>query len=225
MREVVRFNRATLTRARILGWIVGWLARAWLATLRVELVIDERIASEGDRPRVICFFHGTQFPLLAWRRRRPTAVMVSHSRDGELQSVALRVNGLRVVRGSSSRGGARALAALVRSMKRGIDTAFAVDGPRGPYGVVKSGAIVAAKSVGGQLVPIGSACARAWVFARAWDKFRLPLPFSRVAVVVGPPLEASASPDELAHAIVSVNDAATRIIEPIFGALALPPAK
>jgi len=212
------------TSGRFIGYFLGWLVRLWIATLRVDLVIDERVAQEEGGPRVFCFFHGTQFPLLAWKRRRSTAVMVSHSRDGEIQAAALGVQGLAVVRGSSSRGGARALAALVRSMKRGRDTAFAVDGPRGPYGVVKLGAIVAAKSAAALLVPVGSACARAWTFERAWDKFRVPFPFSRVAVVVGAPLEASVTADELARAITRVNEAAERLLEPLASAVAWPPA-
>jgi lysophospholipid acyltransferase (LPLAT)-like uncharacterized protein len=94
-----------------------------------------------DIPWVLSFFHGTQWPLLAWRRRRPTLVMVSHSADGAMQARALALLGFRVVRGSSSRGGARGLAAIVRAMRRGgVDAAFAVDGPRGPDGAVKPGA-------------------------------------------------------------------------------------
>ncbi len=82
-------------------------------------------------------------------------VLVSLSRDGAMQARALALQGLRVVRGSSSRGGARGLAALVRAMRRdGADAAFAVDGPRGPRGVVKGGVVVAARAAGAVLVPM-----------------------------------------------------------------------
>src|SRR3954468_11566429 len=116
-----------------LGVLLGIIARVWLSTLRVRVVIDPTLARNDDRPWVLAFFHGTQWPLLAWRRRRKTVVLVSLSRDGQMQAKALALQGLRVVRGSSSRGGVRGLAVLVRRMKRErADAAFAVDGPRGP---------------------------------------------------------------------------------------------
>ncbi len=131
--------------------------------------------------------------------------MVSLSKDGQMQARALRMLGFRVVRGSSSRGGARGLAALVRAVRGGADAAFAVDGPRGPYGEAKPGAVVAARRTRGVLVPMGSATRRATVFARAWDRFALAWPFTPVAVVLGAPLPASASPAELSAAIAAAN--------------------
>ncbi|HEY8074696.1 MAG TPA: DUF374 domain-containing protein [Labilithrix sp.] len=157
---------------------------------------------------MLCFFHGTQFPLLAWKRRRATAVMVSLSRDGAMQAKAMETLGMRVVRGSSSRGGARGLAAVVREMKKGADAAFAIDGPRGPYGEAKPGALLAARAAKGVLVPMGSASARAHVFARAWDRFVLAWPFSRVVVVLGAPLAEDATTLELAAAVARANDEA-----------------
>jgi lysophospholipid acyltransferase (LPLAT)-like uncharacterized protein len=174
----------------LLGVLVGLVARLWLRTLRVRLVVDPALDAVRDRRWVLAFLHGTQWPLLAWRRRGPTVVLVSLSADGELQSRALRLQGLSVVRGSSSRGGARGLAALVRAMKRGrADAAFAVDGPRGPYGVVKPGAVLAARATGAVLVPMGSAMASGFVLRRAWDRFAVAWPFTRVTVVLGAPVE------------------------------------
>jgi lysophospholipid acyltransferase (LPLAT)-like uncharacterized protein len=174
----------------IAGVLLGLVARAWLATLRVRVVVHPALAEHADRPWVLSFFHGTQWPLLAWRRRRATVVLVSLSRDGAMQARALALQGLDVVRGSSSRGGVRGLAALVRAMKReGLDAAFAVDGPRGPYGVVKEGAVVAARATGALLVPMGSAAPSALVLKRAWDRFALAWPFSRVTVTLGAPIE------------------------------------
>jgi lysophospholipid acyltransferase (LPLAT)-like uncharacterized protein len=175
--------------------VVGIVARLWLATLRVRLVVDASLAETADRPWILCFFHGTQFPLLAWKRRRRTVALVSHTRDGSLQASALSCQGLDVVRGSSSKGGARGLAALIRAVRReGKDAAFAVDGPRGPYGEVKEGAITAAKKTGAVLVPMGSFAPRAWTASRAWDRFVLPFPFSRVTVTLGAPIDPAGAP-------------------------------
>jgi lysophospholipid acyltransferase (LPLAT)-like uncharacterized protein len=174
----------------IAGALVGFVVRLWLATLRVRVVLDPALEAFADRPWILSFFHGTQFPLLAYPRRRRTVVMVSLSSDGALQTRALGVHGFDVVRGSSSRGGARGLAALVRRMRCvGGDAAFAVDGPRGPCGVVKGGAVAAARATGAVLVPMGAWVSRAHVFRRAWDRFILPLPFARVNVLLGAPVD------------------------------------
>jgi hypothetical protein len=91
-------------------------------------------------------------------------------------------------------------------MRRGaVDAAFAVDGPRGPYGEVKPGASLAARRSGGLLVPMGSAVARGKTFTRAWDRFVLAWPFSRVVVVLGAPLAADTSAGALQNAILEAN--------------------
>lgn len=173
----------------IFGFAVGLVARLWLSTLRLKVEVHPELERMKDVPWVLAFFHGTQWPLLAWKRRRPTLVMVSHSADGELQAGALRLLGFLVVRGSSSRGGARGLASIVRRLRRAdVDAAFAVDGPRGPYGEVKPGALLAARRAGGVMVPMGSAVHRGKRFARAWDRFEIAWPFTRVTVVLGPPM-------------------------------------
>ena len=198
-----------------LGVVLGVVARLWLATLRVRLVVHAELERPelADVPWVLSFFHGTQWPLLAWRRRRPTLVMVSHSDDGAIQARALGVLGFRVVRGSSSRGGARGLAAIVRGLRAGnTDAAFAVDGPRGPYGEVKPGAALAAQRSGGVLVPMGSAIANGKTFMRAWDRFVLAWPFARVVVVLGAPIDASMEGVRLRDAIAEANDEAVAVL-------------
>jgi lysophospholipid acyltransferase (LPLAT)-like uncharacterized protein len=174
----------------LLGVLLGVVARLWLATLRVHVRLDPALEAVAGRPWVLAFFHGTQWPLLAWKRRAPTVVMVSHSTDGAMQARALAVQGFRVVRGSSSRGGARGLAALVRRMKlERADAAFAVDGPRGPCGVAKGGAVTAARAAGALLVPMGAAVEHGVVLRRAWDRFVLAWPFTRVTVTLGAPID------------------------------------
>lgn len=195
----------------LLGWLLGWLVRAWLATLRLTVI--DRTTDAGSQPWVLAFFHGTQVPLLAWRRRRRTGVLVSWSSDGALSTAVMRRAGMVVVRGSTSRGGARALLSLVKAMKAdSLDAAFAVDGPKGPYGSVSPGALACARHVDGVLVPIGSACAPRRVLARAWDRMALPWPFARAVVLLGPALPATTTPEELARAIEAVNQAAAEAL-------------
>jgi lysophospholipid acyltransferase (LPLAT)-like uncharacterized protein len=192
-----------------LGVLLGVVAWLWLATLRVRVVADPALGEVSHRPWVLAFWHGTQWPLLAWRRRRRTVVLVSLSRDGAMQARALRLQGLRVVRGSSSRGGARGLAQLVRVMRRdSADAAFAVDGPRGPLGVVKEGAVVAARASGAVVVPVTGAVRRGVVLRRTWDRFTLAWPFTRVDVFLGAPIDPAQVTDargQIEQALAALN--------------------
>jgi len=191
-----------------LGLALGILVRLYLTTLRVSVRADPALDRDDVRPWVLCFWHGDQLPLLRFRRR-PTVALVSHSADGQMQARALRVQGLLVERGSSSRGGARGLRAIVRRLARGQDAAFAVDGPKGPRFTVLPGARAAARLSSGVLVPMGRAAPRSVTLQRTWDRFCIPLPFSRVAVRLGAPLPASVSDVELGRAIHRASELAS----------------
>jgi lysophospholipid acyltransferase (LPLAT)-like uncharacterized protein len=201
-----------------LGVLVGLVARLYLATLRFSLEEDPALDPSDPRPWVLCFWHGEQLPLLVWQRRRGTVALVSHSLDGELQAHALPAFGLRIERGSTSKGGARGLVAIVRRLKEGEDAAFALDGPRGPRFFVSPGARAAARLANGVLVPMGSAAPRGFTLEKAWDKFRIPWPFARVAVALGAPLDPSVSDEELGLAVARASalalDAARMVASP-----------
>ncbi len=192
-----------------IGVLAAWLVRAWIATLRVR-VHGAELLDAPHGARVLAFFHGTQLLLHAIGRRRRTCVMVSHSRDGSIQAAALETLGFDVVRGSSSRGGMRALASMVHKLRQPqTDAVFAVDGPRGPYGVVKPGVLVAAENAGAHVIPAGAAAKRGLVLERAWDRFVLPYPFTRVDIVLGAPVKlGEGAGARLANAISECNDSA-----------------
>jgi len=164
---------------------------------------------------VLSFWHGQQMALLAVHGLAgDAAVLVSRSKDGDLQSGVMTALGFRVVRGSSSRGGARALSELIGFLRRGAGVALSVDGPRGPRHVAKGGAAAAAGAAGALLFPVASAARRTWVLTRAWDHFEIPLPFSEVAIVVGTPLpaaEARARPELLGYAIDASRERAEQL--------------
>jgi len=183
--------------------LLGLLVRLWAATWRVEVVKAESLFGI-ERPLVFAFWHGRQMALTRAPLRRRLAVMVSLSRDGTLQSGVMRALGFHVVRGSSSRGGARGLRGILRALENGDDAAFAVDGPRGPSQASKPGAASAAFAGQAALVPVGSAVSWGFRLRRAWDEFVVPLPFSRVVIVAGDPVDARSArenPSELDRAI------------------------
>jgi lysophospholipid acyltransferase (LPLAT)-like uncharacterized protein len=197
---------------RALGVALGCLVWVWVRTLSV---VVESSGTVGSSRRVLAFLHGQQMALLAARGTAPVAVLVSHSKDGEVQARVMRTLGFRIARGSSSRGGATGLMRIVRLIQGGLDAAFAVDGPRGPARVPKPGAARAARLGGAALVPVASASARKIVLRRAWDAFEIPLPFSRVAVVLGAPIvpaDAERAPELLAAAILAARARAERLL-------------
>lgn len=174
-----------------------WGLRALYGTLRPVYVHRhyERHAWSRGRPVILAFWHGRMLYVVHLYHRQRFTALVSRSRDGELVSRVLQGFGVHVTRGSSSRGGARALIALARHMRSGYHVAITPDGPRGPRYCVQPGIVTLAKRTGAVIVPV-SYSARWKKELRSWDRFVVPLPFSRVVVVYGEPIcvPASASP-------------------------------
>jgi lysophospholipid acyltransferase (LPLAT)-like uncharacterized protein len=195
--------------SRLLGFLLGCLVRVLSFTWRVTVVAPDGLFARRE-PLVFAFWHGKQLALQGVRLRRPALALVSHSRDGKLQASALGVLGFRIVRGSSSRGGATATKRILNELAaHELDAVFAVDGPRGPREHAKPGALGIARLAGGLVVPVGSACSHSVVLERAWDRFEIPLPFAHVAVVAGEPLahEDGGELDAAIHAAVRRADA------------------
>ena len=200
---------------KTLGFLLGLLVRLWVATLRVRVVVDPALRLDDAGPIVLGFLHGQQFLVLGARRRRRTVTLISLSRDGELQTGVMRALGIGCARGSSSRAGARGLLGIVRALTTGADAAFAVDGPRGPLGRAKPGAATAAELSSARLVPLAAAGSRVIVLRRTWDRFEIPLPFSRVAISIGGMLDAGAArrrPEALDRALGELRQRAERML-------------
>ena len=112
-------------------------------------------------------------------------MLVSTHRDGELVARVLTRLGFGLVRGSSTRGGSRALREIHRLVREEVgDLAFTTDGPKGPAHEPKDGILYAASRTGLPIVPVGVAVDRAWR-AKSWDGLRIGKPFARVVLEVG----------------------------------------
>jgi lysophospholipid acyltransferase (LPLAT)-like uncharacterized protein len=176
------------------GFLAPVAARALLkgipATMRIRREGIDRLDSmqASGLAAVLAFFHGRQFLLMSCLRGRKIATMASLSRDGELQARTMTGLGYGIVRGSASRGGARGVIGLMKLMKNGYWPAFAVDGPRGPIHEVKPGAVFLAKREGVPLIPLASSARPAVIFRKAWDRYLLPMPLGRGAVLLGDPV-------------------------------------
>ena len=136
---------------------------------------------------IYAFWHNRLLLMPFASRGREAAVLISEHRDGELISRTMTSFGLSSVRGSSTRGGGRALRRMPRLLKEGTDVAITPDGPRGPRYRVQPGAIALARLSGRPIYPLTFASDRFRSFG-SWDRFQVPKFFSRGVFVWGAPL-------------------------------------
>lgn len=175
--------------------LVGLIRLMWW-TYRFEIRGDDGISELAVRgkPMILAFWHGDLF-MMPWflsrlsERGVGVTYLVSPSMDGEYAVKLLNVIGGRTVRGSATRSGTKAIRGLYRVIvKDGGSPVVAADGPKGPYHRCKKGAIVLGQLTDAKIVPLAAAPKRAFRL-RTWDRLPVPLPFTRVAIEVGEPLE------------------------------------
>jgi hypothetical protein len=140
------------------------------------------------QPVLFAHWHGEELVLMPFYAFKRLAVLTSLSSDGELMTRALRCLGYRVFRGSSSRGGARGLLALIHDVGDGSQASLAVDGPHGPLHEVKPGIAELAFRTGAPVVAARVWAQSAWFVPRTWNRSFVPKPFSRVRVAFSPPI-------------------------------------
>jgi lysophospholipid acyltransferase (LPLAT)-like uncharacterized protein len=136
---------------------------------------------DGER-NIYAFWHEFLVPMTSFPAN--AHVLTSLHADGELMTRVCLNLGLKVIRGSSTRGGSAALLGLVRR-DGGTHVALTPDGPRGPRRKLKPGAIALAGITGMPILPVGVACSAGWR-AGSWDRMIVPVPWSTAYYVVGP---------------------------------------
>lgn len=147
----------------------------------------QAVLARGRQP-ILALWHGRIFGGLHHFRRRNVVVITSRNFDGEWIAGILRRLGYGSARGSTSRGGVRALAQMRRDLTAGRPVAFTLDGPRGPARVAQPGAIWLAGATGHPLLPFHAEASRHWTL-NSWDRAQIPRPFARLALVIGSPIE------------------------------------
>jgi len=143
--------------------------------------------TRGGRTPIFAFWHGRILAATLYFRDRGIIVMTSENFDGEWIARIIRRFGYGVARGSTSRGGARALAQLRRDMAAGHPAAFTVDGPRGPARAAQPGALWLAGITGHPILPFHIEAAKFWT-VNSWDNHQVPKPGSDVGIAIGEPL-------------------------------------
>lgn len=190
-------SRNTQTRiSRIAHRVGGSLVNLIGRSLRLEVQGWTRLQHliKSGKPVVFQFWHGDMF--IAWYLTAPLhpAAIVSQAGDGDIASAVLEGLDYVTFRGSSTRGGRKAYREMLTYLRKQEVkvSAFASDGPKGPRRVMKPGTFVAAQHLEGYIIP--TATNAKWALrAKGWDKFAIPLPFSRAVASFGDPIKVNRS--------------------------------
>lgn len=205
-----------MTRGATMGWrasaairagtpILRALASTWRYRVRNRAAIEELRA--GEKAFIFSLWHGHLLPLLWFHRGQGIRILVSEHRDGEIIATVAESLGYGSIRGSTTRGGERALLSLIRVLEEGTEVAVTPDGPRGPAWRYQPGALVAAARARVPILPIAAHADRAWRL-RSWDRFVVPKPFATVTVAYGNPVTVAAENPRAAATQADVLEAA-----------------
>ncbi len=204
---------------RLYGNILYYILRIIFLTLDVKIIGAEK-EIDGKKSYVCGMWHNKLLViLLCLKALKKRAGLASPSKDGELISVPLEKMGYRMVRGSSGKDSVKSLVQIIKLIKNeGYSLGTPLDGPKGPVYEVKPGMVYVAQKSGKQLILVGGAYSKKWVFSKTWDKFQLPKPFSKVVCVVGKPIDvpADADPKEFSEIVreklIELNEEAEKEI-------------
>jgi lysophospholipid acyltransferase (LPLAT)-like uncharacterized protein len=169
-------------------------------TLRIKWIGEKNldpIRENGGRV-LYAFWHGRMLILSYSHRWQKIHVLISQHRDGELIARIIERLGFVSVRGSTTRGGSKALFEMAKKGMSGYDIAITPDGPRGPKFNVQPGAIYISQRSEVPIIPISNSAKRRWTLS-SWDGFLIPKPFSKSVIIIGEPIYVSleATPQQL----------------------------
>jgi lysophospholipid acyltransferase (LPLAT)-like uncharacterized protein len=173
----------------ILAFVGSLYIRLVGTTSRVSWVnrlARDELESTGKGFIYACW-HGRQMFLLYLHENDLARPLISKSKDGDLIAKICGHFGLHAVRGSSSRGGMKAVLELKSTLESGMRVGFTPDGPRGPFHEVQHGVLFVAQMLACPILPFAYGARKSWVFG-SWDKFIVPKLFNRISIVYGEPL-------------------------------------
>ncbi|MEH6629979.1 MAG: lysophospholipid acyltransferase family protein [Halopseudomonas aestusnigri] len=187
--------------------LIAKLISSYISLVRSTTRWQEKIPDETRRyleqeSNIIgCFWHARMIMMFhAWKHsdRSKFHMLISAHRDGRVIAKSIENLGFKTVEGSSRRGGASALVSLKRTLDKGGAIGVTPDGPKGPRMRAKNGAVKAAQMTGRPILPVTGSVSNRKVF-NSWDRFFLPLPFSRGIILWGTPIlvERNASKEKL----------------------------
>ena len=174
----------------VLSTLLVALFRCLFWTVRTEFHLacpETNPYQPATRFFVYSVWHDSMLVPVFGGRQPATVALVGAHRDGSWVANVLRAVGIGSVRGSSSRGGARAARALINDT-RGHHIVMTPDGPRGPRHELKDGLAFVASRTEKEVVPTAFSATRSWMFPGSWTDLMIPKPFSRVFLLTGEPV-------------------------------------
>jgi lysophospholipid acyltransferase (LPLAT)-like uncharacterized protein len=162
-----------------------------IKTCKLKIIGHEHVETLRKQKKSIIYAHWHRHIFVTIYRFRNTGArpLISLSGDGEIVSQVAVEFGMNPVRGSSSKGGARAFLKLLNAIKEDhSEVLITADGPKGPLRQIKDGTIRLAQKTGSVIVPICWHASRVKILKKTWDKFKIPMPFSTITYAYGQPL-------------------------------------
>lgn len=174
------------------------MIQAIVFSSRVSISGQETVAAlqKENLPLIYIFWHRHILFVIHKFKNSGARPLISLSSDGELVAAVAEEFGMNPIRGSSSKGGARAflhMAHCVQNEKAAV--LITADGPKGPARKVKDGTVQLALKTGALVIPISWSGSRVKVLKKSWDRFMLPLPFGRIHFAFGQALQITGSGD------------------------------
>lgn len=183
-------SRARRMQIPVIAAGVYAIARTLGPTLHYEVLgwqHAQRVYDAGQRG-IYAFWHRCIFAAMWWWRHRGIVVMNTTNFDGQWTRKVIERLGYATAQGSSSRGGLKGLAVMAQRLRDGRDAAFTIDGPRGPRYVAKPGPAMLARKTGFPILTFHTTAEKGITLEKTWDQFQLPKPFSRVVMILAPPI-------------------------------------
>lgn len=203
--------------AKIFPPIVWGLIRLLWKTCRIHVVLNtENVTALLDEqtPFIPCYWHQQQIFCVRYLLdtansdpRLKLGYLISPSADGDIATNMFGNQGVHIIRGSATRGGAQALREIYMKIKKeGISPIVTPDGPTGPIYECKPGVAMLAQLSKAPMLPLAYAASSTW-HLKSWDRFMLPVPFARIVIGIGKPLHVNRddAQDEFAAVCVEMN--------------------
>ncbi|OFZ21117.1 MAG: hypothetical protein A2202_07490 [Bdellovibrionales bacterium RIFOXYA1_FULL_36_14] len=174
-----------LTKQHLIGFLIALIYWPYSLTFRYKLHVPSNY--NVNENKLFAFWHQDDLVYIPFFKYSRYIIMVSLSKDGRMLAAALKFFGYEIISGSSSRGGISALIQAIKKVRQGSNFAMAVDGPRGPIFKVKEGIILMSQKTRKPIYPARAFPHKFYTFNKAWNKPRLPYPFSKIDIVFGEP--------------------------------------
>lgn len=207
-RRRMRVFRRTIGLA-IIGRLGPFALRRLCGSWKTEQIDAHNweAAGGGKHGLLLALWHGRMVCGMPGHANRGFAVLVSHSHDGELIARMLARFGYGTIRGSSSKGGARAVREMLDKVAKDAVIVITPDGPRGPRHAMNPGLAWLARETGFPVVPMGYACDKAW-YLKSWDRFTIPKFGARLVLCYGKPVSVAkdAGEAELQQATTAIRE-------------------